>query len=804
VKALEYILDLDVDYPVGTFRGEVTLVASDLRGTVELDCEDLTVAGVTLDGRAVPFAHDPQRHLLTVRSGDAGGQRLTMRYSGAASHKSLTGLYVSGSGEQPVLTTMMEPISCRRLLPCLDAPNQKAVFTVRVTTTPGPVVLSNAELVKTEPVRGRIRWIFAPTPPMATYLLYLGIGPFETEELVENGVRIIAAALPGKVARTRTLLAFGGPLLRGYGEYYGQQYPLTKLHLVAVPDLWAGAMENWGAIAFPELGLLVDDATSPATRRWAMETLAHEIAHQWFGNLVTMETFNDLWLNESFATFVAAKMEARLGMRTDAWNEFLIRTRPAYFGDSLESTHPIVLDIADPKTIAESTDEITYFKGASVVRMFDAYLGEEVFRRGVADYLERFRFGNARGADLWASLATVSGESVTDVLPAWVERAGFPVVRVHTGEGRLRFEQSRFLFADSRRAEAPWPIPMTLVVAGRPQRFVFRTRSVEVPVDDPAAVRINPGRSTFVRIWYDGPLRREVVRALPGMAAADRWAVINDTWSFLYSGDATLAEYLELVDLARGFEDYPSVLEVAYSLNALRPYVGTAPGYRDASVTFYRAQLARLTLEQRPGEPDTDAVIREQVALDLVRTDREFAQTLSARFGEIDRLPAALRSAVAFAYARTGGEAALPPLLARARSAADEDMAQGAAEALGGLPTPELLSRALAAALEPGMRASVAHEIIASAARNPIGAGLVWGWLKENLRELEERTRGSWALSRLLERTVDIVGIGRRQDVEAYFAAESFPESANGVRKSLEVLRIATLLVERVGGSSSG
>ncbi len=261
-------------------------------------------------------------------------------------------------------------------------------------------------------------------------------------------------------------------------------------------------MENWGAIAFPEIGLLMDDATSPAIRRWAMETLAHEIAHQWFGNLVTMETFSDLWLNESFATFVAAKMEVRLGMRTDCV-ERVPRPHPAGdFGDSLESTHPIRLDIADPKTIAESTDEITYFKGAAVVRMIDSYLGEEVFRRGVAVYLARFRYGNARGEDLWAALAAESGEPVTDVLQAWVERAGFPIVRVRAGPGRLLLEQSRFQFSDSHRKATPWPIPLTLVADGRSQRVLFQSETLEVPCDDPSSVRVNPGRSAFLRVRY--------------------------------------------------------------------------------------------------------------------------------------------------------------------------------------------------------------------------------------------------------------------------------------------------------------
>ncbi|MCI4364490.1 MAG: M1 family metallopeptidase [Thermoplasmata archaeon] len=798
MKVREYALDLEVESATGVFRGDLTLSGSDLRGLVELDSEDLDVSSASVDGTPVPFSVDPTRQKLIVDAGDRDGSQLRVFYTGAASRKSLSGLYFSSSGEFPVLTTMMEPISCRRLLPCLDVPDAKAVFRLSVTTEVGLTVISNADLVGAEPSGGRQKWTFARTPPMATYLLYLGIGPFETMECVHDGVRIIAATLPGKVARTRGLLESAGPLLQAYGEYYGQRYPLSKLHLVGVPDLWAGAMENWGAIAFPELGLLVDAATSPAIRRWAMETLAHEIAHQWFGNLVTMRSFNDLWLNESFATFVAAKMEARLGMRTDAWSEFLVRISPAYFGDSLASTHPIQMDITDPKTIAESTDEITYFKGASVVRMIEAYLGEDVFRRGVAAYLERYQYGNARGDDLWAILESVSGEPVTEVLRAWVERPGFPVVRASLRGAALQLEQSRFRFGPARPEEPPWPIPLTLTVGGVTQRLVLGSHKTELPYDGSAKLRINPGRSAFVRVWFASELRAGILRDLPTMDGAERWAILNDGWAFLLSGDSSLPEVLELVHAARACSDYPSVWELAHSLAALEMIAGEDAAFREAALTFYRTQLDRLTLDERPGEPDTDPVLREQLALNLARLDEGFAEELAHRFDTIDRLAAALRPAVVYAFARTRGEGAYAPLLARARSTADEDGALQSGEALGGMPTEELLVRALEASLEPGMRATVTYEIITGVARNRRGGSLAWAWLKKNLREMEDRARGSWALARLLERTIPLVGLGRREEVERYFASESFPEAANGIRKSLEVLSLETRLASRI------
>ncbi|MCI4317830.1 MAG: M1 family metallopeptidase, partial [Thermoplasmata archaeon] len=296
MKVESYFLDLDVDYASESFRGDLTIrLASDAE-RVELDAVELEVHDTWVGGTLAAHRYDAAGGKLTIELLRAGDLDVRITYSGKVRKDVLNGFYVSASGEKPLFTTMMEPVGCRRLLPCLDAPNQKAVFRLRVTTDPSLMVLSNAAVESNELWEGRRRWTFAPTPRMSTYLLYLGIGPFETIETVDDGIRIIAAAGPGKAEQARKGLELAGPLLRAYGEFYGIRYPLPKLHLIAVPDLWAGGMENWGAIVFPELGLLWDGSTSPAVVRWAVETMAHEVAHQWFGNLVTMETFNDLWL----------------------------------------------------------------------------------------------------------------------------------------------------------------------------------------------------------------------------------------------------------------------------------------------------------------------------------------------------------------------------------------------------------------------------------------------------------------------------------------------------------------------------
>ncbi|HEV2449998.1 MAG TPA: M1 family metallopeptidase, partial [Thermoplasmata archaeon] len=373
----EYLLELDVDYPREEFRGDLVLTAKDPPSPFALDCEGLSIHEVWAGDSPVPFRVDPGRQRLELEHAGSGLVRLRIRYSGQVGQKTLSGLYASRQSGRTYLTTMMEPVGCRRLLPCVDSPDHKAVFRLNVTTQADLTVISNAPVAAVQERSGLRRWCFEPTPRMSTYLLYLGIGPFELRTHGAGAVELIAATPPGKSEQSQGCLEMGGPLLDGYSQYFGLPYPLPKLHLVAVPELGAGAMENWGAIAFSEIGLMLNDSTSPSIRRWIVETMAHEIAHQWFGNLVTMRSFTDIWLNESFATFVAAKVTERLGLREHPWSEFLIRIRGAYFSDSLESTHPIQLRSAEPAEIMQNVDEITYYKGAAVLRMIDAYLGEE-------------------------------------------------------------------------------------------------------------------------------------------------------------------------------------------------------------------------------------------------------------------------------------------------------------------------------------------------------------------------------------------------------------------------------------------
>ncbi|MCI4345823.1 MAG: M1 family metallopeptidase, partial [Thermoplasmata archaeon] len=775
VRVAEYALDLEVDYSNERFSGDLRVLTHDPPPELTLDCEGLSVARVWAGQDPASFEHDPSRHQLRIRHARSGEVEFRIQYTGVVGQKTLSGLYASRDAGHTYLTTMMEPVGCRRLLPCFDRPDQKAVFRLSVTTERGLTVISNAPVAAVEETSERTRWRFEPTPRMSTYLLYLGIGPFELRARTENGFEVVAATGPGKSAQAETSLDLSVPLLKGYESYFGLRYPLPKLHLVAVPDLGAGAMENWGAIAFSEIGLLLDRATSPSIRRWAVETIAHEIAHQWFGNLVTMRSFTDIWLNESFATFVAAKMSERLQLREDPWSEFLIRIRTSYFTDSLASTHPIQLESAAPDDIMQNVDEITYFKGAAVLRMIDAYLGEEAFRRGVSAYLARFQYGNAEGPDLWRAMEEVSNEPIGRVMRTWVERPGLPVVRASLEGRRLRLRQERFRLTPLDAPEPPWPIPLTAIIDGRLERHLFDGPELELDLEHPETVQLNPGRAGFLRVWYDPALRASYLRRLLEVASFDRWAYLSDAYAFLLAGEYSLEDYLGAVRALEGVGDYPSIMEAVDTLESLRSILGSDPRFLEVADRFSRSQIDRLGLAPRPGEPEPDAMLREAVAQLRVRSDPGFARELAARFPEIDRADAALRPAIAIAYARVGAPDALDRLCARVQDTTSEDAATQAATALGEFEDAGRLATALDRALVPGRRVTLSLEVIGSVVENPVGAQIAWPWLRSNLDEFRRRAEGSWYLARLLQRVIPRVGLANPAEVRAHFEQVSYP-----------------------------
>src|SRR5712691_5743334 len=439
----EYDLFLDVDFDALKFSGKVRIDMSST-GDISLDAVDLEVTGVKENGRSVQFKQ--HGNLVDIQTGQFSGA-LEVDYKGKVS-ESLTGFYKAPYGDKYVLTTHFEAGHARRLLPCIDHPAYKADFKLTVRTRNDLSVISNMP-VESEKREGTKKTVtFQKTPKMSTYHLYLGIGRLEEDKNHQKKTELYTASVAKPDGKIKTGLAFEAAQksLEFYEKYFDIPYDLPKLHLIAVPEFAYRAMENWRAITFRELLLHAGKDTSTSTKKRIAEVIAHEIAHMWFGDLVTMKWWDDLWLNESFATFMAYMVVDWAYPQWKIWQDFVKNsTGGAMARDALKSTHPIEAKVRSPEEIEELFDEISYGKGASILRMIEAYIGPDKFQKGVSNYLKQFRYSNAAGRDLWNHLQQASGVDVSRVMEEWISKVGYTVVKASLSQGNMSWKEYQSL-----------------------------------------------------------------------------------------------------------------------------------------------------------------------------------------------------------------------------------------------------------------------------------------------------------------------------------------------------------------------
>jgi tricorn protease interacting factor F2/3 len=793
----EYRLLLRVDYAGLAWTGSVEFDLGPGPTECALDCEGLSIVQVRRDGQDVGFRLSPDRETLSVDLLPGRSSRIAIDFHGTVSTRTLGGFYRSRHGDGYVLTTQCEPTGARAIFPCIDRPDRKARFLVRVATDPDLEVVANGPVESTRPVDGLREWTFGATPPMAPYLFYLGIGRFDrcVGRSRHAAIRVLTA--PGRGEASRFALEAARRILDALEEYYAIPYPLPKLDLLAIEEHAFGAMENWGAISFQANRLLIDPTSGSFATRDVFETISHEIAHQWFGNLVTMSWWTDVWLNESFAAFMETKITERLEPTLDARTDFFLRVAgmaAAIDGDSLRSTHPVRTPVERPADIGQIFDDISYGKGSSVLAMLEAYLGEEPFRSGVTDYLGRFRYGNAETDNLWRSLERTSGEPVGAIAGPWIDRPGLPIVTARLGPEGLELSQRRFSYLGSEES-APWPIPMVVDVDGRRDRVRFEARNRTIPVDPAATVHLNPGAVGFYRVLYDPTLYERLLKALPARSPPDRWIVLQDLAAFLSSGDVDWATYARFARTLGSCSDRLTVESIGGTLSGLALKFPGLPDVREAARTFLAAHTERLGPKRRPGEPSADGILRERMSFARACLDDGYAREGSGRFHDWDRIDPDLRLATAVGHARSGGPAGYRDLRsALERTVADADRAR-LVRSLSWSAEPELLRETLDFAVSGGTNRSFLPGLIIQAAANPAGRSVVWPWFADHVDTLVDVFHGSGSLPTVLEHAVPSMAIGRAEEVRAFFEHHPLPAGTRGVTKGLERLEI----LERLG-----
>jgi tricorn protease interacting factor F2/3 len=800
-----YDLVLDVGFREGLIRGTATIHLSNSEDSFELDAQEMSIESVQVDGEPAPFELG-DRVVRVSRLSGRGDHTITLRYKKEVSDNQSKGVYKSRYGSDYFIATDFEPDRARYFFPCKDDPTWKAVFNLQVVTDAGLHVISNSPLARVEDAGGdgRRRFVFEPTPKMSTYLFFVGIGKFSETSLLSrsrNAARVILAGRAESGLRSRFILETAAAALVESERYFGFPYPLKKLHLIALPE-YGGAMENWGAITSYEGGLLVGDDGSALDRRRAAITTTHEIQHQWFGDLVTMKWWDDIWLNEGFATFMSYKMVDRIHPEWGCWGDFLnIMGFESMKVDQLHATHPIRASVSKPAEISEIFDFISYGKGASILRMIEAFLGEDAFGHGISNYIRKFAYSNAAGEDLWGELGKASSQPVASIMGTWIRRSGFPLVSVSREGSNLRFEQRRFLLGGEESEEdgQPWPVPVTMQVDGKLTRFLFSERSQTFNVGgELSQFKVNYGQTGYYCVKYADELYEPLAAYFPRLSGLDKSGIINDLFQLLKAEEVDPRVYFRFVDLCGDLDDYTTVYLVFRQLRILSRIGDGSREVSQATLSFLRNQLTRVGLNSRAGESENTGIIRGFVANLLARMDEKFAGDLAGRFGSYQATDPNLKPAVAVAYARTAREKAydrLEEMIARSENESDrEKLYQG----LTAFDDPQTVLKALDFGASGKVSRSDTYWTVLYSSWNPKARKVAWDWIKGNYDRMPELIGGPTYVLTLLQETVPLVAVENEADAKSFFSREGV--SKGGIRDSqiLELLSVYSRLRRRL------
>jgi puromycin-sensitive aminopeptidase len=861
VVPTRYDLHLEPDLKTFTFIGEETVTL-----TVREATREILLNAVELAIDRAEIAADPSRRLTaTVALDEAaercrltfaeplapGTWRLHLAFRGTLNDK-LHGFYRSSykdpAGQvHTVAATQFEATDARRAFPCWDEPAFKAVFASTLVIDPGLVALSNTA-VREEFVRdGRKVVRFADTIPMSTYLVAFVVGELEATEAVTVGSTPLRVwCMPGKKRLASFGQAIGAYSLKLYEDYYGQPYPGDKLDLISIPDFAAGAMENLGAITFRETALLVDEsAATHAELERVADVVAHENAHMWFGDLVTMSWWNGLWLNEAFATFLEMVAVDAWKPEWQRWTTFGASRSAALTVDGLHSTRPIEYPVEAPKDADAMFDVLTYEKGASVLRMMEQYLGPDVFRAGVRLYLERHKFANTETGDLWEALGEASRQPIPAIMDGWVFRAGYPLVRARLEGGQLVLSQQRFTYLPqppagekpSADAGTEWQVPVQIRITGGDNSTVQRVtdtsnsgvlqirltgggnstvqrrllRGPELRVMLPAgfeAALVNEGGHGFYRVSYAPELLARLVGRLGSLAAIERFNLVNDAWAAVLAGLMSLADYLDLTARFRGERDKNVWSVLTGSFISLNRILDDADRPRFEALVRDRVGPAAAELGWQPksGEGELTGQLRGDLlrALGLLGNDADTlahaAQLFGAHQGDPAAVDANVWAAVIALLGHVADEKRYDDFLARFRSARTPQEEQRYLYALTHCRVPALVEATLRRTVNGEFRTQDAPFLIRALLVSVHGRAAAWRFVQAHWDEMN-RLYPATGVRRMCEGIIGLAAPEWEGQVRRFFQERKIDLGGKTLRQYLEQLRVAVALREREGAN---
>ena len=825
-----YDLTLQPDLQQATFTGSVIIALEVVEATdaIWLNAAELEILSTALEDADGNHVCSPEAELVAdqerLRLGlgaslPPGGYRLTLGFEGILNDK-LHGFYLStfkddDGEEHRIATTQFESTDARRAFPCFDEPDFKAVFGITLIVPDDLYAVSNAPVMSETPAGDGWRLVsFDDTMKMSTYLVAFIVGPLEATEAVDvDGVPLRVVHPVGKGHLTDFALEVGAFTLRHFAAYYDIPYPGQKLDLVAIPDFAFGAMENLGCVTFREVLLLLDpqQATQPERVR-AADVIAHEIAHMWFGDLVTMRWWNGIWLNEAFATFMGTMAVDAFDADWQRWVQFGLERSAAFDVDSLHHTRPIEYPVQSPSDADGMFDLLTYEKGGSVLRMLEQHLDETPFRDGIRHYLQKHQYGNTETNDLWDAIEEVTGEPARRVMDSWIYQRGFPLLSVAgDATGKLTLTQQRFSFTPLGNGDAAvWSIPVTLRFGHAGQvmerRELLESASLEIDFGQPVDwVVANAGGHGFYRVRYAPDLLQQLRPImLRQLTAIERYTLVDDTWAAVLSANTTAADFLALAQGLRDEDDLDVWTLLCGCLEQLgRLLDGEAEGhYQTVLRELYTPALARLGWTPRDDDTSRILELRGLIirSLAVAANDadaQEQCRELHARYlqdsGSVEPNVAA---AAAAAVACCGSEADYAVFVERSKTGATPQEVRRYQNLLASFPGAEQMSVTLGMSLDGTVRTQDAPYLVAQCLRNRRCGEQAWRFVRDNWAAMLEAYPSN-AIVRMLDGVKALSVPDVAADVTAFFDDHEVPQGELTLRQHLERLQVNVALRER-------
>lgn len=815
----KYSILLAPDLEAFTFAGEETILLTVLQPTKEITMHSAELSVLTAKlvdgatGQEGIITYDTERERVTFTFPEEvtpGQKELVLTFSGILNDR-MRGFYRSKyevDGQTlHMAVTQLESTDARRVFPSFDEPSHKAVFEVSLRIPQDHTAISNTIEEVVEEHEGEYKLVkFAPTPRMSSYLLAALVGKFEkVETTTPEGILVRVFTTPGKHEQAQFALETASKMLSFYNDYFGFDYPLPVCDLIAVPDFDAGAMENWGAVTFRETALLIDPQNSSlANKQRVALVVAHELAHMWFGNLVTMEWWTHLWLNEGFACYIEYLAIAAIFPEWEIWDQFIaMEHNDALSLDGLKNTHPIEVEVKHPSEIVEIFDQVSYAKGASIIHMLATYLGKDVFREGLRSYLKKHAYQNAKTEDLWGAFEEVSGQPVTEIMHTWTSKPGYPVISVDTNDGMLELSQKRFFSSPLSRKEnndtTLWQVPLTIRSEEKEEEILLTNETLSI--QRPSGwVKVNAGEASFARVAYEPTLLTELEKPIieKTLGTRDRLGIIRDAFDLSYAGDMDAPEALKITKSFVEETEYVVWLEIAGQLQRIKGLLGAdeqiVADFNKFGKQLFRQIAEKMGWEKRPNESQTQVLLRS-IALHQLGSfedpaTREIARKMFDDFVEHQTpIDPDIRGVVYALVADKGGKKEFEIFTDLYRKESLHQEKDRIGRAITSFENPEILEKVRTWILSDDVRTQDKTRLIYVLFMNPYARKATWEFVKTHWDYFFNQFKGSHGMSRLVEGVGELTSEKDALDIAAFFTAHPTPEVARTIEQVQETIR---------------